>query len=196
MQKTRLEAFSDGVFAIVITLLVLEIRLPDVPIDKLPAELWSIRLRISSYVTSFALIGLYWVFHHYALNFVARVDGVILWVNILFLLFISFLPFPTMMVGRYSYQTLPVVLYTANLVLANATGLFLTYYLRCQPTLRNPQFTNEIFQDQLHQYIWVNLVYIAAIVLAFFVPLVSYWIVSAMAIALIIRSVIMTKVEK
>jgi uncharacterized membrane protein len=200
MQKTRLEAFSDGVFAIVITLLVLEIRLPERSafdnIDQLPGKLLEIWPRISSYITSFAIIGLYWVFHHYALNFVAKVDGVILWVNILFLLFISFLPFPTMLMGRYPSTTLPIVIYTANLLLANATGLFLIYYLRCKPSLVSPHFTNEVFQSQLHLYVWVNVIYIIAIVLAFFIPAVSYWTVTAMAIALIIRSVIMTKVEK
>ena len=193
MNKTRLEAFSDGVFAIVITLLVLEIRLPEVDYRHLAGALQTILPRITAYVTSFALIGLYWVFHHYALTFVAKVDGVLLWLNILFLLFISFLPFPTMLMGRYPFETLPVMMYTANLLLTNATGFFLIYYLRCNPHLISTAFTDAVFKSQVHLYTWVNLVYLAALALAFFAPAVSYWVVSGMALLLICRSVAVTK---
>src|SRR5262249_34533535 len=101
MTKARLEAFSDGVFAIVITLLILDIRIPEVPYRQLWPALTAAGPRLLAYVMSFLLIGLYWVFHHHGMQRLERTDGVFIWLNILFLLFVSFLPFPTVLLGRY-----------------------------------------------------------------------------------------------
>src|SRR4051794_3390811 len=95
VSKVRLEAFSDGVFAIVITLLILEIRIPDVTQPELANALAAAAPKLLAYVTTFALIGLYWVFHHHALLLVRKVDGALLWLNLIELLGVSFLPFPT-----------------------------------------------------------------------------------------------------
>jgi uncharacterized membrane protein len=196
MTKSRLEAFSDGIFAIVITLLVLEIRLPETDYSNLPAALRSILPKILAYVMSFAIIGLYWVFHHYTLNFIKQVDGMVLWINILFLLFISFLPFPTIIMGRYPFQTLSVVMYGANLLLINATGFASIIHLRRNKHLSSALFTDVIYKSQIKLYLIVNFLYVAAIALAFFLPSVSYCIVAAMAIWLILRSVLLTKTDK
>ena len=88
MKKNRVEAFTDGVFAIVITLLILELKLPDVGATELPSALRNLLPSIGAYVLSFGLIGMYWVFHHYSMTLIQEVDGVLLWLNILFLLFI------------------------------------------------------------------------------------------------------------
>ena len=100
MKKNRIEAFSDGVLAIVITLLILDVKLPEVEYDGLYAGLITILPKIIVYAQTFLLIALYWVFHHQAFSFVNDVDGVLLWLNVLFLLSISFLPFPTAMMGN------------------------------------------------------------------------------------------------
>src|SRR4051812_17865526 len=104
MNKNRVEAFSDGVFAIVITLLILDIRLPEVDAAHLPGALRDALPHIVAYVMSFVIIGVYWISHHHALQRLVRVDGVLLWLNMLLLLFVSFLPFPTSMLGRYPRQ--------------------------------------------------------------------------------------------
>ena len=81
MQKSRLEAFSDGVFAIVITLLILDIRFPEVPYSQFGQTLLSLLPRILAYVMSFILIGLYWVVHHNSLHGMKKTDRGFLWLN-------------------------------------------------------------------------------------------------------------------
>ena len=97
----RLEAFSDGVFAIAITLLILEIGVPHVPADgslwRALRELWPSYL---SYAISFVIIGVMWINHHNLFRDIARVDHYLLVLNLLLLMSISFLPFPTAVVAN------------------------------------------------------------------------------------------------
>lgn len=190
MKKTRLEAFSDGVFAIVITLLILNIELPRVAYHNLFNALTELLPGISVYILSFLLIGMYWVFHHYTFMFMKEVDGVLLWLNIIFLLFISFLPFPTSMMGAYPYQTIPVVIYGLNLLFANLIGFISIIYLNRNRQLASDIFTRATFQSQKRIYIGVNGVYIICIVLAFYTPKVSVIMFGLIAIFLIFRSIV------
>jgi uncharacterized membrane protein len=196
MKKTRLEAFSDGVFAIVITLLILNVRLPEVRIDGLYDGLVQMLPTLGVYMLSFLLIGMYWVFHHYAFTFISEVDGVLLWLNILFLLFISFLPFPTMMLGKYPFQTLPVVIYGANLVLVNITGFILILYLRRNKQLTSSVFTDKLYRSQMQMYLGVNSFYLGCIALAFYAPRISVYLLGIMTFYLIIRSIVMMGIGK
>lgn len=188
MDKRRLEAFSDGVFAIVITLLVLELRLPAVTYDALGRSLLQLLPSISAYALSFLLIGMYWVYHHHAYTFIDGVDGVLLWLNIVFLLLISFMPFPTMMLGRYPGQPLPVVFYGCNLLLANLHGLAMLLYLKRAPQLASRRFTPALFRRQVTVYLVVNSLYLANIGLAFVLPRVAMTVFAAMAVYLMVRS--------
>jgi uncharacterized membrane protein len=94
METNRLEAFSDGVFAIAITLLVLEIKVPP-PGTALGAELLHLWPSYLAYVVSFLVIGAIWLNHHAMFQHIVRVDGMLLLFNILHLMPIAFLPFPT-----------------------------------------------------------------------------------------------------
>ncbi|MDF5710524.1 MAG: TMEM175 family protein [Nostoc sp. S4] len=94
METTRLEAFSDGVFAIAITLLVLEIKVPP-PDTVLGAELLHLWPSYLAYVVSFLAIGAIWINHHAMFYHIVRVDGMLLLLNVLHLMLIAFLPFPT-----------------------------------------------------------------------------------------------------
>ncbi len=190
MDKRRLEGFSDGVFAIVITLLVLELKLPAVNYDALGQSLLALLPSIAAYALSFLLVGMYWVFHHHAYTLLDGVDGVLLWLNIVFLLAISFMPFPTMLLGRYPGQTLPVVFYGCNLLVANLHGLAMLLYLRRTPRLASVRFTPTVYRAQLRMYLGVNTLYAANIVLAFRAPRVSMTIFAAMALFLMARSAI------
>lgn len=188
MKKQRLEAFTDGVFAIVITLLILDLRLPEAPGAGLAAALTRMLPSIGAYVLSFLLIGMYWVFHHASMRFVHEVDGVLLWVNILFLLFVSFLPFPTMMIGRYPSQSLPVVIYGANLLLANMNGFVMILYLRRNPQLTTVVFTPDVYRAQLRQYAVVNGLYACAIGLSVPWPAAGVAVFAGMGVWLVARS--------
>ena len=94
METNRLEAFSDGVFAIAITLLVLEIKVPP-PGTALGAELLHLWPSYLAYVVSFLVIGAIWINHHAMFHHIVRVDGTLLLLNVLHLMLIAFLPFPT-----------------------------------------------------------------------------------------------------
>jgi uncharacterized membrane protein len=101
MEKGRLEAFSDGVFAIAITLLVLELAVPHRETTDLAKALGHEWPSYAAYVVTFAIIGIMWVNHHAILHNVARVDRALLFCNLLLLMFIAVLPFPTALLAEH-----------------------------------------------------------------------------------------------
>src|ERR687885_227300 len=102
MDTSRLETFSDGVFAIAITLLVLLFDVPDLSegqsLGHVLAHQWP---SYASYVVSFVTVGIIWVNHHTLFRHIARVDRVFLFVNVVFLMTVAFIPYPTAVVARY-----------------------------------------------------------------------------------------------
>lgn len=122
MNKNRLEAFSDGVFAIVITLLVLDIRIPEEFNHSVLQEVLNLLPNILSFVCSFIIIGIYWIAHHSMLEYVSKVDRVTLWLNLFLLLTISFIPFPTSIIAQHPTDIAAIWLYSLNLIMANIAG--------------------------------------------------------------------------
>jgi uncharacterized membrane protein len=113
MDTRRLEAFSDGVLAIIITIMVLELKVPhDASLAALSA-LWPVFL---SYVLSFIYIGIYWNNHHHMLHVTERVTGAILWANLHLLFWLSLLPFSTGWMGENEFARWPTVIYGLNLL--------------------------------------------------------------------------------
>jgi uncharacterized membrane protein len=108
MDKGRLEAFSDGVIAILITILVLELKVPQGEDFAALTAHWPFFL---AYVLSFVNIGLIWNNHHHMLQAVERVDGRVLWANLILMFFLSLLPFATAWMGESHYAPLPTALY-------------------------------------------------------------------------------------
>jgi uncharacterized membrane protein len=126
VSKSRLEAFSDGVFAIIITIMVLELKLPEgVDLESL-SHLWP---KFLSYVLSFVFLGIYWNNHHHLLQAVQKVHGSVLWPNLHLLFWLSLIPFSTAWMGENHFATLPVALYGAILLLAGAAYYFLVLRL-------------------------------------------------------------------
>lgn len=114
MNKNRLEAFSDGVIAIIITIMVLEFKVPhgETLADLLP--LWPVFL---SYVLSFVYVGIYWNNHHHLLHTVKKVNGTILWANLNLLFWLSLMPFTTAWMGENHFAAMPVVVYCIDLLM-------------------------------------------------------------------------------
>jgi uncharacterized membrane protein len=171
MTKNRLEAFSDGVFAIVITLLILDVRFP---VDKpLTLEtLQSVVPHALAFVLSFVIVGVYWVAHHSMLHFIKQVDRQLLWLNLALLLVIVFIPFPAALLGQHPDSQLAVTLYGVNLMLVNAAGTAMWLYATSQPDLAADGIAPALprFIARLHAA--PILVYGAAIALAYwYVPL-------------------------
>jgi uncharacterized membrane protein len=113
MGTSRLEAFSDGVLAIIITIMVLELKVPHEPSIAALVGLWPVFL---SYVLSFVYIGIYWNNHHHMLHVTKTVSGGVLWANLHLLFWLSLLPFSTGWMGENHFARLPAALYGLNLL--------------------------------------------------------------------------------
>jgi uncharacterized membrane protein len=120
MRKSRLEAFSDGVLAIIITIMVLELRVPAGPGV---AALLAVAPKILGYLLSFVFIAIYWNNHHHMLQAVERVTGAALWANMHLLFWLSLVPFTTSWMGS-AFQPVPVAAYGVVL-LASGTAYFI-----------------------------------------------------------------------
>jgi uncharacterized membrane protein len=114
MGKGRLEAFSDGVIAIIITIMVLELKVPHGETLDVLAPLWP---KFLSYVLSFVYIGIYWNNHHHMLHAVKQVNGAVLWSNSHLLFWLSLTPFTTAWMGENHFAPMPVAVYGAGLLM-------------------------------------------------------------------------------
>jgi uncharacterized membrane protein len=114
MNKTRLEAFSDGVIAIIITIMVLELKVPHGDQWSDLGKLWPVFV---SYLLSFVNVGIYWNNHHHMLHAVKRVNGAVLWANMHLLFWLSLIPFTTGWMGENHFASLPVALYAFDLLM-------------------------------------------------------------------------------
>ena len=128
MGKDRLTAFSDGVIAIIITIMVLELHVPH---GSDASALAAIAPGLLTYVLSFIYVGIYWNNHHHLLHTVTRVDGLILWANLHLLFWLSLFPFTTGWMGQNHFTTVPTALYGIVLLLAA-----IAYYLLQQEIIR------------------------------------------------------------
>ncbi|WP_420597043.1 TMEM175 family protein [Deinococcus sp.] len=117
MNKSRLEAFSDGVLAIIITIMVLELRVPEGhQLSDLLAD-WP---KFLAYVISFIYIGIYWNNHHHLLATVKRINGSVMWANLFLLFWLSLLPWLTAWVGESHFAAVPMSVYAFDLLLCGA----------------------------------------------------------------------------
>jgi uncharacterized membrane protein len=130
MTKGRLEAFSDGVFAIIITIMVLELVPPEGSTLESLGPLWPTFL---AYLLSFALLGTWWANHHHLLHAAKTVNGLVLWANLHLLFWISLFPFGTAWIGDTKFAPIPVAAYGVLLSLAGAA-----YYLLVRALIRTP----------------------------------------------------------
>jgi uncharacterized membrane protein len=126
MTRGRLEAFSDGVFAILITIMVLELRPPH---GTSLAAMAPLLPKLLSYLLSFALLGIYWNNHHHMLHAVERVNGRVLWANLHLLFWLSLVPFVTAWMGEHHAAPVPVALYGVVMLLAALAYTLLTWAL-------------------------------------------------------------------
>ncbi len=126
MGKGRLEAFSDAVLAILITIMVLEMKVPHG--DDLHSLL-SLKYVFLSYVLSFIYLAIYWNNHHHMLHAAHRVSGSVLWANIHLLFWLSLVPFATAWMGENNFSTIPVILYGIVLIMAGIAYYFLAHCL-------------------------------------------------------------------
>ena len=166
MGKGRLEAFSDGVIAIIITIMVLELKVPHGESLAALAPLWPVFL---SYVLSFVYIGIYWNNHHHMMHAVTHVNGRILWSNMHLLFWLSLTPFTTAWMGENHFGTIPVAVYGIGLLL-NAIAYTILVRALIKRHGRDSEFAARIGND-FKGYISLAM-YITAVAMAF----VNSWI--------------------
>jgi uncharacterized membrane protein len=130
--RDRIVNLSDGVFAIAITLLILDIRVPDIPenlvASELPKELLSLWPKYLGYFLSFVGISSFWLIHHSIFRPIRAYDRVLLYLNFLFLMLVAFVPFPTSLLGEYGNHQLPVAIYAATLAVGRLLLTALHWY--------------------------------------------------------------------
>ena len=126
MDKNRLEAFSDGVIAIIITIMVLELKVPH---GSSWEELKPLLPVFLSYVLSFLFVGIYWNNHHHFLKTAERVDGRVLWANLHLLFWMSLIPFVSGWMGENNFTSLPVAIYGVVMVMSAMAYTLLVFSL-------------------------------------------------------------------
>src|SRR5215467_2884923 len=124
MSSARLEAFSDGVIAVIITIMVLELHVPH---ENGLAGLWSVAPRLSVYALSFIMVGIYWINHHELIRRTESVDYRILWSNLIFLFVLSLVPFIVDYLDEKDFDTFSTLLYDATMVAAGMGFMLLRW---------------------------------------------------------------------
>ncbi len=123
VEKSRLESFTDAIIAIIMTILVLELKVPH---SAEFSALWDMKEQILVYALSFFLLAIYWVNHHHLMNMATKVNGKILWISIIMLFWMSLIPFVTAWVGAYTDSLVPSVTYGVIFLLTNISYGFLS----------------------------------------------------------------------
>ena len=172
MPKTRLEAFSDGVLAIIITIMVLELKVPHGETLSALAPLLPV---FFSYVLSFVYIGIYWNNHHHMMHVVKRVSGGVLWANLHLLFWLSLLPFVTGWMGENHFAQLPTALYGGVLMMAGIAYWILVF------TITNEEGADSLLAKAIGRDLKGKLS-VAAYAVAIALSFVNHWIAAAIYI--------------
>ena len=177
MNKTRLEAFSDGVIAILITIMVLELRIPEGAADW--EALQPIAPVFITYVLSFVVVGIYWNNHHHLVHAADRMTGAILWANLHLLFWLSLIPFATGWMGRNNFAPVPTAVYGVVLLAAAIA------YTILERTIIAAQGARSRLKEAIGSDVkgWASLaMYAAAIPLAF----TNRWIAYALYVGVVL----------
>ena len=181
MRKTRLEAFSDGVMAIIITIMVLELKIPEGTTWEALRPVIPVFL---TYALSFVYIAIYWNNHHHLLHVAKRISAGIMWANANLLFWLSLVPFATGWMGENHFEPLPVAVYAGLLFLCGVA------YTILQKTIeachKNDAELKAFMQSQLHKGITSLIAYAAAIPLAYVNTIFSGTIFIFVAVAWLI----------
>ena len=147
-ETTRIEALADGIFAVAMTLLVLDVKLPDSELyatnHDLIARIFSLEHIYVIYFVSFIVLGMYWVAHHATFHYIRYVDHTLLWINLFFLFVITSVPFGTDMLGSHNALTFPYLYFGTKVLLLSSLLVSQIFYLRRHPELAQPSLTQAV----------------------------------------------------
>jgi len=177
MPKSRLEAFSDGVIAIIITIMVLELKIPEGSTFDVLQKMFP---QFFSYLLSFVIIGIYWGNHHHLLHTVNRVSSGIIWANMSLLFWLSLIPIATGWMGENHFEANTVAVYAALLTFCG-----ISYYILQRIIVKCHDFDpamSEAMKKQSRKGIISQVCYAAAIPLAYVNPFISEFIFILVAV--------------
>jgi uncharacterized membrane protein len=186
MGKNRIEALTDGIFAVAMTLLVLDIK-PPVHLrfetnEALVDHLSVLEHSFVMYAISFVVLAMFWLTHHLQFHFVRRVDRPLLWINLLFLLLAVVVPFSTNLVGDHGHLQLPVVLYAVNLLVLTLLLFLQLRHLAARPHLIAPDLTPEAVAHLHRQLLLFGVVPVVSIAASFYSPRLGVYLYALLAV--------------
>ncbi len=185
----RLKAIADGVFAVAMTLLVLELVVPELkePSNReLTGALLSMWPKFIAYLLSFLIAGMYWLMHHTIFDSIKYYDSTLAWINVVFLLFVALIPFTTSLLGEYFLQKTSTIIYGVHLLLMFLGGYSLWTYSTWKHILVVPDLDPVVVKGGRRMgYVYFSILTIA-IIIAFFYPLISVIIYGLFVLTILI----------
>src|SRR5215470_3904936 len=188
MSSARLEAFSDGVIAVIITIMVLELHVPH---ENGLAGLWSMAPRLSVYALSFLMVGIYWINHHELVRRTDSVDYRVLWANLIFLFVLSLVPFFVEYLDEKNFDTFSTLLYDATMLAAG-----MAFFLLRWTVMRRQRYSGSLGRQDTSE-LWKHSVclgiYLVAIAMAFYRPWLSLVVVALITVVWVVPGAGMKK---
>ena len=177
MNRIRLENFSDGVFAIAVTLLILSVRIPDAKNFDNHELNYALKRAVPHLVTfafSFLVIGVFWVAHHRIFSLAKVVNNALLWLNILYLLFVAIIPYPAALLAENPFLPTGILVYTSTLfIIASMHFVLLNYILR-NKHIKHEALTREVYRSYLRSATVGPVCYVLAAAGSFINPYISF----------------------
>jgi len=190
--SNRLEALADGVFAIVMTLLVLEISIPAITgasvnkeLSRALLEMWP---KLFAYVVSFLVLGVIWINHHFIFHHIKQADSKLSWINIIFLMFVALVPFSTTLLGEYRQTQAATAVYGANIFLIIVMALILWIYVTGKRRLVDSGINPELVRRRKMMFLTTSPIFLIAIVISFINPVIAFYIYGLIAVYSIIST--------
>jgi uncharacterized membrane protein len=175
--KNRLETLVDGIFAIAMTLIVLTIAPPRPPLEQaaslLPGMIMDLIPQILSFAIAFLVLGIFWLEHHRQFHFVKAVDPRLLWINIILLISIAFVPFSTDVAGDYATVQIAVLLFNINIVIVGIIFAVQWQYICKSEHLCDPLPDADTMQQRVFQTLLIPAVAGIAVIISVFSPTLS-----------------------
>jgi uncharacterized membrane protein len=172
LSTARIQALCDGVFAVAMTLLILDVKVP-LSSHDLPGHLYALRFKVLSYVFSFVILGIYWVGHHNQYHYIRRADRTLLWLNLLFFLTIAFIPFSAALIAEHYQERIAVIVYGVNLILAGAVLYVIWWYATAGYRLVDRTLNPDVIRMAKIKILQAPVVYAGAIAVSFLNPAIS-----------------------
>jgi uncharacterized membrane protein len=168
MNKNRIDSFSDGVIAIIITIMVLEMKTPHEATWKAIIDLLPVLI---SYAFSYTFVAIYWGNHHHLLHTLPKATSNAIWANLTFLFFLSLIPFTTAWMGETHFGKIPVFFYALNLIFTA-----ISYFILQQVIIKSWKHETQLMtalKKQEKKGIYSLVIYLIALAFALFIPLIS-----------------------